>query len=123
MNRDLVDNFRVIWQVPELPDGAESTSTLLRQLENLLTDLGEKHVTIDVVAYGRGLPLLISADASCMPAHAALDHPGVRFFACANSMRSRGVGTEDLVPGALTVPSGVGHSVRRQRQGWNVLLA
>lgn len=123
MNPDLVGNFRIVWQVPALPDGADSTSKLLRQLDNLLTDLGEEHVTVDVVAYSHGLSLLVAGDPSCAPPHTALEHPGVRYLACENSLRSRGLGTDDLVPGVLTVPSGVGHLVRRQHQGWNLLIA
>ena len=46
---------------------------------------------------------------------------GIRLRVCRNSMRSAGVDDDRLAPGAVVVPSGVGHLVARQFEGWAYL--
>ncbi len=110
---------RVVWQIT---DGADAAERLLRSLANLLADLRADGVEIEVVAQAAGLDLLL-ADGTFAAEIADLRARGVAFLACENTLRGRGVAVEDLVPGAGTVSSGVGHLVRRQTQGWSYLHA
>ena len=43
---------------------------------------------------------------------------GVTLMACQNSMRSRGIRTEDLFPFAAQTDSGVAELTRKQEAGW-----
>ena len=49
------------------------------------------------------------------------DGKGVILAACQNSMRARGVKTEDLFPFAAQVDSGVAELVRKQEAGWSYI--
>ena len=111
---------RVVWQVVD--GGADVHERLLGQAANLLADLRPAAVEIEVVTHGAGLDLLLT------PGRIAdlvrdLQELGVVFVACDNTLRSRGLTSADLVDGARTTPSGVGHLVRRQQAGWSYLRA
>lgn len=117
---DSASGHRVVWQLVD--EGAGVHERLLRQVGNLLADLRPADVQIEVVAHGAGLDLLLT------PGRIAdqvrdLQELGVVFVACDNTLRSRGLTAGDLVEGARTTPSGVGHLVRRQQVGWSYLRA
>lgn len=117
---DSAPAHRIVWQL--LDGGAGVHEQLLRQAANLLADLRPADVQIEVVAHGAGLDLLLT------PGRIAdlvrdLQELGVVFVACDNTLRSRGLTSVDLVEGARTTPSGVGHLVRRQQLGWSYLRA
>lgn len=117
---DSVPTHRVVWQVVESDPALHER--LLRQVVNLLADLGPDGLEVEVVAHGAGLDLLLPGG----PAAAVigdLQDRGVVFRACANTLRSRELEPGDLLAGVLTVPSGVGAIVRRQSQGWSYLRA
>ena len=119
-NADHAPDHRVVWQLVD--GGADVHEQLLRQAANLLADLRPADVRIEVVAHGAGLDLLLT------PGRIAdqvrdLQERGVVFVACDNTMRSRGLTAGDLVEGARTTQSGVGHVVRRQQVGWSYLRA
>lgn len=111
---------RVVWQVAD--GGAAFLDRTLRQMSNLLADLGEGAVEIEVVAHGAGLDLLLGVDGTG-DAVAGLRGRGVTFLACENTLRSRNLTLADLVDGVRCVPSGVGALVRRQAEGWSYLRA
>ncbi|WP_299039662.1 DsrE family protein [uncultured Pseudokineococcus sp.] len=110
-------SHRLVWQV------ATPGAPVLRNLDNLLTDLGHDHdVRVEVVAHGEGLGLV--GDGVIAPQQAAaLRRAGVRLVACATSMRRWGLHPHQLAPGTRIVSSGVGHLLRRQHQGWAYLRA
>jgi intracellular sulfur oxidation DsrE/DsrF family protein len=117
---------RVAFQVDDGDD--ELMNEVLNNVNNMYSyyhDRDEK-VTIELVAFGRGLKMLrddispVKARLSAMQAQ----HPGLVFSACANSMRaaSRSEGKEiKIVPEAGIVPSGVVRLSELQEQGWTYL--
>lgn len=112
--------YRVAWQ---LVDGAPDLhSRVLRNVANLLEDLGDAGVQVEVIAHGAGLDLLL-ATGQTGDAIASLQARGVTFLACENTLRGRELAPSDLVRDVRTVPSGVGALVRRQAEGWSYLRA
>lgn len=96
--------------------GTERQSAVLRNVLNLRADLGPG-VPVELVAHGPGVELLTGE--SCLDAEVrqVLDQ-GVRLLACRNTLASRGLAPDDLLPGVGMTPSGVGHLARRQLEGW-----
>lgn len=111
---------RVVWQLVD--GGVDVHERLLRQAANLLADVRPADIQIEVVAHGAGLDLLLTPG-RIADAVRDLQEQGVVFVACDNTLRSRGLTAVDLVEGARTTPSGVGHLVRRQQAGWSYLRA
>lgn len=111
---------RVVWQLVD--GGADVHEQLLRQVVNVLADLRPADVQIEVVAHGPGLDLLLTPGRIADQVH-DLQERGVVFVGCENTLRSRGLTAVDLIEGARTTPSGVGHLVRRQQVGWSYLRA
>ncbi len=96
---------------------AEHLTAVLRNVSNLVRDL-DGEAPIDVVAHGAGLDLVLST-AEWVDEVTSLQTTGVvTLVACANSLSSRGLTAEALIPQAQVAPSGVGYLVRRQWQGW-----
>lgn len=110
---------RVVVQVTD--GGAEVAARTLRSLANLLTDLEADGAEVEVVAHAAGLDLLLPSDTASPGAITGLQARGVAFLACENTLRGLQVALADLVPGVRSVPSGVGHLVRRQTEGWSYL--
>ncbi len=92
---------------------------VLRNALNLLPGL-EPGTPVEVVVHGEALALALPG-AAAGEALAQARAAGVGLAVCRNSMRSAGVDDADLVPGAVVVPSGVGHLVARQFEGWAYL--
>jgi uncharacterized protein len=86
---------------------------------------GEK-VTIQVVAYGPGVYMLRD-DTSPVKERLAeyrKKYAGVSFMACRNTMDTMGKREGKkitVVPEATEVPTGVGHLVELQEQGWSYI--
>ena len=111
---------RVVWQLTD--GGTEFHERFLRSVLNLMVDLEPDSAQVEVVAHGAGLDLLLPGRGSAHPVR-DLQHRGVTFVACQNTLRSRHLTVEDLIPEVQPVTSGVGHVVRRQQQGWSYLRA
>jgi intracellular sulfur oxidation DsrE/DsrF family protein len=100
---------------------AEAWSGILTNVANLRASFGAQQCSIEVVAYGKALGLLLRSNAALQERMANLAAGGVSFAACENTMRRAGVGKEELLPFASTVDSGVAQLVRRQESGWSYL--
>lgn len=95
---------------------------LLRNIKNLRK--AEPLTQVEVVAFGPGLSLLTRVeprrghDNELGGAIASLADQGVKFLACANTMKAQKLTTADLLPAATVVPSGIAHVISRQTDGW-----
>ncbi len=106
--------------VVHLNDGDPQVQrAVLRNALNLVPEVGAG-TPIEVVVHGPGLGLALPG-AEAGAALAEVQAAGIVLAVCRNSMRSQGVADADLVPGVVPVPSGVGHLVARQRDGWAYL--
>ncbi|HET9079919.1 MAG TPA: DsrE family protein [Trebonia sp.] len=96
--------------------GEAKHEAVTRNVANLLGDLGEG-TEVELVAHGPGVALCLAGSPQA-EAVGALIARGVVVAACENTLRAQGIAARRLVPGVVTVPSGVGELVRKQRQGW-----
>ncbi len=100
-------------------DAGDSWSQLLGNIQNIQKVFGVDKIQIEVVAYGKGLALLLKTNAAFAERMKKASDTGVVFAACQNSMRVRNVKTEDLLPFATQVDSGVAEIIRKQEAGWS----
>lgn len=90
----------------------------LKNIANILREVGDNGATIEVVCHGAGIGLLEKTRTEHADPVAELIKRGVRFVACENTMRQKSIRKEDLLPGVGTVPSGAVEVVRKQRDGY-----
>lgn len=89
----------------------------LRNIENILKEVQGK-ATIEVVGHGAGITLLEKSHTKHGKQIEKLVKAGVRFSACENTMREKGIDKDDLLPGIVTVPSGAVEVIRKQQEGY-----
>jgi len=92
----------------------------LNNARNIQTDLGEKNVEIEIVAYGPGIGML-KLDS---PVASRLDEAiasGVKVAACENTMRGQKLARADMLPNLEYVPAGVTEIMKKQQQGWSYI--
>lgn len=99
-----------------------SWSSTIGNIRNL-QKIWPNNISIEVVAHGKGLDLIVASKTHLANDVNALSKEGVVFAACENSMRKHNVTKADLLPVAITVPSGVAELVLKQEQGWAYLKA
>lgn len=104
-------------------DGPDSWNQLLGNIGNIQKAFGADKIQIEVVTYGKGLSLLLKTNAAFEERMKKASETGVVFAACQNSMRLRKVTTEDLLPFAVQVDSGVAELIRKQEAGWSYVRA
>lgn len=89
----------------------------LRNVENILKEVQGK-ATVEVVCHGAGITLLEKNHSKHAEQIEKLVKVGVRFAACENTMREKGIAKDDLLPGVVTVPSGAVEVIRKQQEGY-----
>lgn len=96
---------------------------LFLNVENIRKAFAPDEVQVEIVFFGKGLPMLLKTNAEYAERLKAAADKGVVLAACRNSMRALKVTTEDLFPFAATVDSGVAELVRKQEAGWAYIKA
>jgi len=99
-------------------DNADSWNQLFGNIQNIQSVFGADKIQIEVVAYGKGLSLLLKTNSAYEDRMKKAIDSGVVLAACQNSMRLRKVTTEDLFPFSSQVDSGVAELIRKQEAGW-----
>lgn len=97
-------------------EGDDKYRAVLRNVGNLVTDLGDQ-ATVELVAHGPGIGLCL-INSSLAEDLQDLIGRGVVVAACENTLEMKGIGLEHLAAGVVTVPSGMGELVRKQQNGW-----
>lgn len=95
---------------------------LMNNLKNLKEGWGDQ-VQIEVVAFGPGIDLLVSAKTTEQKKLAEFSAKGVAFVACENTLRMKNIEKKALVSEAGFVPMGIGELVMKQEQGWSYFKA
>lgn len=90
---------------------------ILDEIRNLFADPGIGSVIVEVMANSDGV-YAIKQNGPHMEEAGRLSVEGVRFTACANSLRIRHLSREGIMPFVEPVPSGIGELVKRQRKGY-----
>jgi intracellular sulfur oxidation DsrE/DsrF family protein len=108
---------RVVFQLDEPEGGA--WDSLVKHVNNtreaLAKDGGSQ---VEVVFWGAGLNMLRKTNSAYEARLKQLSDDGVTLSACRNAMRVMNVKTEDLLPFASEVDSGIAEVVRKQESGW-----
>jgi intracellular sulfur oxidation DsrE/DsrF family protein len=77
---------------------------------------------MEVVMYGRGLDLVVSAKSPMASAvQEAVGLPHVTFAVCAIAMKNQKIDNTQLLPKVQVVPDGIGELVAKQRAGWGYI--
>ncbi|MHA8051938.1 DsrE family protein [Aquirufa sp. Wall-65K1] len=93
---------------------------VVRNIGNLQTALGP-NTSIEVVAHGSGIGLLIDSKTTQKAKIAELAAKGVSFVACENTIRMNKIDKATILPQSGFVPSGVAEVVLKQEAGWSYL--
>ncbi|WP_081652415.1 DsrE family protein [Cyclobacterium qasimii] len=93
----------------------------IAQLNNILKAL--PNAEIEVVCHSGALPMVLKEKSQVLEGIVKLQSRGVVFAACENTMRRAKASKEDLVDGAITVPSGLAEIIIKQEQGWAYIKA
>jgi uncharacterized protein len=104
-------------------DNTDSWNQLFGNIQNIQTVFGADKIQIEVVAYGKGLSLLLKTNTAFEERMKKAIDSGVILAACQNSMRLRKVTTEDIFPFSSQVDSGVAELIRKQEAGWTYVRA
>jgi uncharacterized protein len=96
---------------------AERQKHGLKNMTNMLKEVQDSF-EIEVVCHGAGIGLLVEDQTQHAADVERLNKEGVRFAACENTLRDKGIAKERLLPGVVTVPSGAVEVVRKQQEGY-----
>jgi len=114
--QELKTNPKVVVEMTSPTEKAWTAA--LNHVENLRKALGEKKVTIELVAHGEGIGIFQTSDTTSAPRMRRLAADGVVFAACENTMKKKHLTKKDLLDFVTTVDSGVSEVVRKQQAGW-----
>lgn len=95
---------------------------LFKQLNNLKMGWGDS-VAIQVVCHGPGMHLLMTAKTPDAAKIRSFQARGIRFVACENTLRERGISKAELLPDLEFVKMGIAEIVLKQEQGWSYIKA
>ena len=96
---------------------AERQKHGLKNVTNMLKAEGGKAEVV-VVCHGPGIALVVKDKSPDAAEVERLIKEGVKFEACENTLKDKGIPKESLIPGVTTVPSGAAEVVRRQQDGY-----
>jgi intracellular sulfur oxidation DsrE/DsrF family protein len=102
-NAQSIKEHKVVIQL-NTADTASWSSTI-GNIKNL-QKVWPNNISIEVVVHGKGLDLLVANKTHLANDVNGLTKEGVVFSACENSMRKHNITKADLLPVAVTVPSG-----------------
>ena len=109
--------YKTIFHVDEIG----KAGLALKNIKNLLSELGESNVQVELLANSEGLHMLIKPAAQFEAQLRDLAAKKVIFSACANTMKEMGITKESLLDFTIVVPSGVGELVKKQSEGYSYI--
>ncbi|MEX2591213.1 MAG: DsrE family protein [Anditalea sp.] len=110
---------KVVMQVSNVDPAAQLK--VIGQIKNILEAL--PNTEIEVVCHSEGLPMLVAAQSKVASHVKELSGQGVIFAACENTLRRNKLDKDDLLPEAITVPSGLAEVILKQEAGWSYIKA
>ncbi len=108
--------YLVLFHLTESASG--KVEMVLGNIRHLLDEYAPEGIVVELVVHSDGIAALYRHPNPQADAIRSLAERGVRFAACAYTMKSRGIGADELLEVARVVPSGVGEIVHRQEEGW-----
>lgn len=110
--------MQVVFQITSAASDAQLA--MLGQLHNLLqyTDERKTRIAVEVVVHGHAWNLLLAAQNPLSEKVQVLHTRSVRFLICQNTLNSRQLPLEQLLPFVEVVPAAIAHLIERQQEGW-----
>ena len=105
---------KVIFQVSDA--NPAKWNLALNNAKNVQKDLGKDNVAIEIVAYGPGIGMLKMESVTGTRIAEAIG-TGVEVVACENTMRSKKLSRDDMLPKIGYVGAGVVELMERQKEG------
>ncbi|MRI83857.1 MAG: hypothetical protein C6I00_05480 [Nitratiruptor sp.] len=96
----------------------ESIHHVLSSANNVLKFYGPDRVLIAIVCYSKGIRALLKREKAIAMRVRSLMAYDVEFIACGNTMRTKGIGKEELIDGVEVVTAGIVELVERTLRGW-----
>ena len=91
----------------------------LSNIKNLYHELGRDHLTVELVAHGPGLRVLVKKDTAFGEDLAKLKEAyGVEYTACSNTMKALGLTRQDLIEQVDRTEPAMVRIMELQEQGW-----
>lgn len=98
----------------------ERALTAISNMINLIKDLGEENVDIELLVNGSGVKMMLKNSEYIRKIDYLLKK-NVNFRVCSNSLEGYEISEDELIDGAVVVPSGVGELIKKQEKGWNYI--
>ncbi len=111
-----METYRVVFHIDE--GSIARANMVFHNIQNLIDDLGEDSVDVALVANGEGVKALLTSPNVHKGRIERLAGQGVRFLACANSLRFLGLTENNLLAPVDVIPAGISELVKRQAEGW-----
>ena len=97
-----------------------SQQTAIRWVSEIVK--AEPTAQVEVVMFGKGLPLAIKDKSAVADAVTNLaSNKNVAFKVCAVAMASQKLDKSQLLPGVQTVPDGIYEVISKEREGWGYI--
>jgi intracellular sulfur oxidation DsrE/DsrF family protein len=112
--------YRAVFQVSDADP--KKWNLTLNNVKNVQEELGADNITVEIVAYGPGLDMLL---AESEVGNRVLDalQAKVAVLACENTMTSRHLKRDDMVAKIGYVKAGVAQLIKRQAEGYAYIRA
>ena len=101
----------------------DSWNQLLGNIRNAKKAFEKDGIQIEVVFYGKGITALLKTNTEYAERLKKAAADGVVLGACQNTMRLRKITSQDIVPFATEVDSGVAELIRKQEAGFAYIRA
>lgn len=113
-----VKKHRVVFQL-STGDSLEQKG-FIKQLYNL--QQATDSIDIEVVVQAQGINFITKASPYSTEI-GKLSSAHLKFLVCRNTMNSKQITEDDLLPQAKIIPAGILHIIERQEQGWPYIKA
>jgi uncharacterized protein len=110
---------KIVFSITE--DTPHAIDHILSTANNVLKFYGPENVRMEIVAYSKGIKVLLKNDVEVAKRVDALMQIDVVFVACGNTMRTKNIKEEDLVEGSEVVTAGVVELLERVKGGWTYI--
>lgn len=114
--QDQIGKYKVVIQL-------SSNDTLVHKavvnnINNILKAFDK--VNIELVAHGPGIEFLLKTSI-VKNSIELLHHKRITFIACQNTLTTKNIAQENLLPFCSIVNSGIAHIIKRQAEGWSYI--
>jgi uncharacterized protein len=112
-----LDKYKVIFHVDE----NNKMYMALKNIDNLIKDLGEDKVEVELLANSEAVSHMSIDSNKYVDEIRRLAQKGIRFAVCNNSLNAFRIEKQQVIAEAVIVASGIGELVIKQANGWSYI--